>query len=90
MYEERLIEKRLREGWILCFGAKYPRAEGDSAAARQVLSQLWRVEKESSSIDGFVSAAQSAGLGFLPIGVLRDLFRNRLDYPKLKSRALGQ
>ena len=88
--ERSLIEKRLRDGWIVCYGAKYPRAEGDAAAARQVLSQLWRVEKESSTLDGFVSAAQSSGLGFLPIGVLRDLFSNRLDYPKLKSRALGQ
>ena len=88
--ERALIEKRLREGWILCFGAKYPRAEGDAASARQVLVQLWRVEKESSTLDGFVSAAQSSGLGFLPLGVLNDLFRNRLDYPRLKSRASGQ
>lgn len=88
--ERAFVEKRLREGWFLCFGAKYQRAEGDAAAARQVLSQLWRVEKESSSPDGFVSAAQSSGLGFLPVVVLKDLYRNRLDYPRLKNRASGQ
>ena len=35
----------------------------------------------------FASAVRAKGIVFLPESVLRDLFRNRLDYVKLQERA---
>ena len=85
--ERELIEKRLRSGWLLCFGSSYKRVEGDSVATRQVLDVLWRVQRDNNNLEAFVSAAQNETLGFLPRKVLIDFFKNRFDYVKLKKRS---
>ena len=88
--ERAQIEKRLRSGWIMCFGLRYPRAEGDQMSERLVTERLWSVDRDSDGLDRFLSAARTAGLAFLPEPVLQDMFRNKIDWPKLKRRATGQ
>jgi hypothetical protein len=85
--ERAAIEKRLRQGWVLCFGSGYRCAEGDPIAARQMLDALWGVARDNNQQEDFIREAKKNGIGFLPDVVLKDLFRNRLDYPMLQRRA---
>ncbi len=85
--ERELVEKRLRSGWLLCFGASYGRVEGDRVAARQLLDVLWQVQRNNNNLDSFIGASQNGGLGFLPRKVLVDFYKNRFDYLKIKKRS---
>ena len=81
------LEVFLRKGGACFFGSRYSTVRADHAPMEMFLQEIPKVMKDNLSYESFASAARSRGITFLPDPVLRDLFRNRLDYIKLQERA---
>ena len=81
------LEVFLRKGGACFFGSRYSTVRADRAPMEMFLQEIPKVMKDNLSYESFASAARSRGITFLPDPVLRDLFRNRLDYIKLQERA---
>ena len=81
------LEVFLRKGGACFFGTRYSTVTADRAPADMFLEAIPRVMKDSTTFEVFSSAARSRGISYLSEPVLRDLFRNRLDYIKLQERA---
>ena len=77
------IDAALRGGGYFFFDDDKKAISGESGIAEMILAKLPEIQKGNSNFDDFMNAARSAGLVFLPDAVLRDLFRNRVDYVKL-------
>ena len=82
-----LDEVMLRKGGTCFFGTRYSTVTADRAPTDMFLSAVPQAMRENSSYEDFASAVRAKGIVFLPESVLRDLFRNRLDYVKLQERA---
>lgn len=80
------IDRILRAGGFACFGDSYSRVSGDKRALMAMLEKLPELEQRSESIDAFRAGVRSAGLIYLNEVLCEDLFRNRIDYRKLKER----
>ena len=81
------MEVMLRKGGTCFFGTRYSTVTADRAPTDMFLSAVPQAMRENSSCEDFASAVRAKGIVFLPESVLRDLFRNRLDYVKLQERA---
>ena len=81
------LEVFLRKGGACFFGSRHSTVRADRAPADMFLQEIPKAMKNSSSYEVFASTLRSRGITFLPDTVLRDLFRNRLDYVKLQERA---
>lgn len=81
------MEVMLRKGGTCFFGTRYSTVTADRAPTDMFLSAVPQAMRENSSYEDFASAVRAKGIVFLPESVLRDLFRNRLDYVKLQERA---
>ncbi len=81
------LELALRKGGACFFGTRYSTVRADPAPADMFLDAIPTVMKNSSSFEEFSSAARSKGIAFLSEDIMRDLYRNKLDYIKLKERA---
>jgi hypothetical protein len=81
------LEVALRNGRAYFFGTRYSTVTADRAPADMFLAAVPQAMKENSDYEEFASAVRAKGIVFLPESVLRDLFRNRLDYIKLQERA---
>ena len=80
------IDRILRSGGFVCFGDSYSRVSGDKRTLMAMLERLPELEQRSESIDAFRAGVRSAGLIYLNEVLCEDLFRNRIDYRKLKER----
>lgn len=80
------IDKILRMGGFICFGESYSRISGDSASAMKLLEKLPGILRTSYTLSDFKYAVRSAGLVYLHETLCEDLYRNRIDYPKLQER----
>ena len=80
------IDRILRTGGFICFGDSYSRVSGDKRTLMAMLERLPELEQRSESLDDFRSGVRSAGLVYLNEVLCEDLFRNRIDYRKLKER----
>ena len=80
------IDRILRSGGFVCFGDSYSRVSGDKRALMAILERLPELEQNSADVDAFRAGARSAGLVYLNEVLCEDLFRNRIDYRKLKER----
>ena len=80
------IDRILRSGGFVCFGDSYSRVTGDKRTLMAMLERLPELEQRSESIDDFRAGVRSAGLIYLNEVLCEDLFRNRIDYRKLKER----
>ena len=80
------IDRILRTGGFICFGDAYSRVSGDKRALLSMLEALPELQQRSASVDAFRSGVRSAGLVYLNEVLCEDLFRNRIDYRKLKER----
>ena len=80
------IDRILRTGGFVCFGDSYSRVSGDKRTLMAMLEKLPELEQRSESIDAFRAGVRSAGLIYLNEVLCEDLFRNRIDYRKLKER----
>ena len=81
------VELSLRKGGCLFFGSRYPMVSIDRTPAEMFLGKIPDIMKSCTTYDSFVGEAHAKGLSYLSEPVLRDLFRNRLDYIRLQSRA---
>ena len=80
------IDRILRAGGFICFGDSYSRVTGDKRTLLSMLEALPELQQRSSSVDVFRAGVRSAGLVYLNEVLCEDLFRNRIDYRKLKER----
>ena len=80
------IDRILRAGGFICFGDAYSRVSGDKRALLSMLEALPELQQRSASVDAFRSGVRAAGLVYLNEVLCEDLFRNRIDYRKLKER----
>ena len=80
------IDRILRSGGFVCFGDSYSRVTGDKRTLMAMLERLPELEQRSGSLDAFRAGVRSAGLVYLNEVLCEDLFRNRIDYRKLKER----
>lgn len=80
------IDRILRSGGFVCFGDSYSRVAGDKRTLMAMLEKLPELEQRSESLDDFRTGVRSAGLVYLNEILCEDLFRNRIDYRKLKER----
>jgi hypothetical protein len=81
------VETTLRNGGCYFFGARYMPVSVDRLPTEMLLSSLPDVMKSNTSFEQFSSAARAKGLTFISENVMRELFRNRLDYIRLQARA---
>ena len=80
------IDRILRSGGFVCFGDSYSRVSGDKRALMAILERLPELEQHSADVDAFRAGVRSAGLVYLNEVLCEDLFRNRIDYRRLKER----
>ena len=80
------IDRILRAGGFICFGDAYSRVTGDKRTLMAMLERLPELEQHSESLDAFRAGVRSSGLVYLNEVLCEDLFRNRIDYRKLKER----
>ena len=85
--ERTRVETVLRKGGCYFFGTRYTPISVDRMPAEMFLSSIPGVMKSNTAFEPFSSAARAKGITFLSEAVLRDLFRNRLDYIRLQARA---
>ena len=84
--ERTRVETVLRKGGCFFFGTRYTPISVDRMPAEMFLSSIPGVMKSNTAFEPFSSAARAKGITFLSEAVLRDLFRNRLDYIRLVAR----
>lgn len=80
------IDKILRMGGFICFGESYSRISGDSNSALTLLEKLPGLMRASATLSDFKSAVRSAGLVYLHEILCEEIYRNRVDYPKIQER----
>ena len=80
------IDRILRSGGFICFGARYPRVSGDKRTLMAMFDVLPELMQRSESIDAFRSGVHSANLVYFNDVLCQELFKNRIDYRKLKER----
>jgi hypothetical protein len=81
------MEIMLRKGGAYFFGTRYSTITADRGPTDMFLATMPTVMKENSTYESFSAAARAKGITYLSETVLRDLFRNRLDYIQLQNRA---
>ena len=84
--ERTRVETVLGKGGCYFFGVRYTPISVDRMPAEMFLSSIPGVMKSNTVFEPFSSAARAKGITFLSEAVLRDLFRNRLDYIRLIAR----
>ena len=80
------IDRLLRNGGFICFGESYSRVTGDSRSALTLLEKLPMLQRRSETLADFRASVRAAGLVYLNEVLCEELFRNRLDYPRLLER----
>lgn len=78
------VDRTLRSGGFLCFGDKYPNLAGDSRLLKKLLSKLPELQQQATDEAAFVSSAYAANIVYLNETLLRELYKNRIDYLQLK------
>ena len=78
------VDRTLRSGGFLCFGDKYPNVSGDSRLLKKLLSKLPELQQQATDEADFVSSAYAANIVYLNETLLRELYKNRIDYLQLK------
>ena len=85
--ERTAIDMLLRGGGYVCFGRGYQRVCGDSRPAGDILAKLPGIQKANNEYAGFAAAMRENALSYLTEPVIKDLFKNRVDYVQLAKRA---
>ena len=80
------IDRTLRSGGFICFGDSYSQVQGDRRTLMELLGALPELQQRSSDEQSFYSKVRAARLVYLNEILCQDLFRNRMDYRKLKER----
>ena len=78
------VDLALRAGGFICFGDRYPNLSGDSRLLKKLLSKLPELQQQATDEAAFVSSAYAANIVYLNETLLRELYKNRIDYLQLK------
>lgn len=84
------VDVKLRTGGYYFFGTRYSPLWGDSGSADHLMGKLPDIMRASTSADNFIERMRAAGFSYLPEALMRELFRNRIDYLKLTKRLREQ
>lgn len=80
------IDRILRTGGFICFGESYSRVTGDNRTALKLLEKLPDLLRRSEDLAVFRAGVRAAGLVYLNEVLCEELYRNRVDYPRLQER----
>ena len=80
------IDKILRSGGFIFFGDKYSWVTGDKRTLLTMLETLPELQQNSHELNDFLAGVRTAKLVYLNEVLCEELFRNRLDYRKIKER----
>ena len=80
------IDRLLRSGGFACFGDGYSMVAGDKRSLMKLLETLPGLQESAADLAEFRAGVQRAGLVFLNEVLCADLYRNRADSRKLKTR----
>lgn len=80
------IDRMLRSGGFICFGESYSRVNGDARSALSLMEKLPVIMRSSETLGDFRAAVRAAGLVYLNEILCEELFRNKVDYPRLIDR----
>ena len=80
------IDRTLRSGGFICFGNSYSMVQGDRRTLMELLETLPELQQHSTDVQAFCIGLRDAKLVYLNEVLRWDLFRNRLDYRKLRER----
>ena len=80
------IDRTLRSGGFICFGDSYSRVQGDRRTLMELLEKLPELQQRSPDEQAFCDGLREAKLVYLNEVLSWELFRNRMDYRKLKDR----
>ena len=78
------VDRTPRSGGFLCSGDKSPHLSGDSRLLKKLLSKLPELQQQATDEADFVSSAYAANIVYLNETLLRELYKNRIDYLQLK------
>ncbi len=79
------IDRHLRKGGFVCFGNNYSQVVGDDRSLSTMLEKLPELLQNSADAKAFNAGIRSAGLVYLNEVLCADMYRNRIDYRKLKE-----
>ena len=79
------IDKNLRMGGFVFFGNRHEPFLGNGRMLQEMVKVLPELMKTAANEKDFVVRAQAAGLSYLGGRILKDLYRNHVDYPKLQK-----
>ena len=80
------IDRVLRTGGFICFGDNYSRVTGDRRALQTMMRSLPEIQQRAESAADFRARARAANLVYFSDALCEDLFKNRIDYRKIKER----
>ena len=80
------IDRILRSGGFICFGDNYSRVTGDKRTFLRLLDALPELQQRSRTLESFRAGVRTANLVYLNEVLCEELYRNRVDYRKLKER----
>ena len=79
------IDKILRSGGFVFFGDKYERVVGDRRILQDLLVKLPEVQMNAKDVEDFCTKARAAQLDYLNDVLRWELYKNRVDYLKLRK-----
>ena len=79
------IDRIVRAGGFICFGDTYSQVSGDARTLREMLATLPDLLQHAESAQDFSAKVRAARLVYLHEVLRNDLYRNRVDYRKLKA-----
>ncbi len=79
------IDKILRSGGFIFFGDKYERVVGDRRILQDLLVKLPEVQMNAKDVEDFCTKARAAQLEYLNDVLRWELYKNRVDYLKLRK-----
>lgn len=79
------IDQNLRSGGLYCFSSRYSMVAMDSRSANHVMDNLPDLMKQNTDRESFGQAVHSLNIPFSE-PLIDDVFKNRYDYLRLKSR----
>ena len=80
------IDRILRAGGFICFGDRYSRVTGDRRTLMMMFDALPEIQQRAESVEDFCARVRAARLVYLNEVLCEDLFKNRIDYRKIKER----
>lgn len=80
------IQRKLKDGYICFYGARYPRVFVGPRVAKDLLAVLPEAISDAPDGAALEAAMRAKGFAFMGRELCEDLVRHRADYPKILER----